>query len=269
MFFTTLGMGTVAGRRVVALAAGGLAAFAVCTSGAAEVGIRATQVSAPASSFTLDFGAFGETSAFITSTQFDIVVDPVGETAVFENYQQAVDPLTLPGGVSTGAITVQIVPGSSSGAFTRAAAAGEFVTSDVYRIYFEGDLSLYGLTSPVDLPGASVGVMRFATSTTGRSDLRWDGTTELSSPFGPLTLSYSCSVSAEFVAESPVLPHDGDMNCDGSLDFFDIDPFVTAVFDAGAYGQAFPQCSIDKADVNDDASVDFFDVDPFVELLFF
>ena len=59
----------------------------------------------------------------------------------------------------------------------------------------------------------------------------------------------------------------GDMNCDGSVDFFDIDGFVLAVTDPAAYEAAFPDCEIMNADCNGDGAVDFFDIDPFVELI--
>ena len=54
----------------------------------------------------------------------------------------------------------------------------------------------------------------------------------------------------------------GDVNADGSVDFFDIDPFVTRlVAPDEADGAA---CA---ADVNGDGAVNFFDIDPFVQLL--
>jgi hypothetical protein len=58
---------------------------------------------------------------------------------------------------------------------------------------------------------------------------------------------------------------DGDVNCDGHVDFFDIDPFLLALFDPAAYAAAFPGCS---ADINHDEHVDFFDIDPFLGCLF-
>ncbi len=58
----------------------------------------------------------------------------------------------------------------------------------------------------------------------------------------------------------------GDVNCDGSVDFFDIDPFLLALFDPAAYAAAFPGC--DNGDVNNDGNVDFFDIDPFLACLF-
>lgn len=56
----------------------------------------------------------------------------------------------------------------------------------------------------------------------------------------------------------------GDTNCDQRADFFDIDPFLLALFSPAEYEILFPDCSLAQADLNADASVDFFDVDPFV-----
>ncbi len=60
----------------------------------------------------------------------------------------------------------------------------------------------------------------------------------------------------------------GDTNCDGVLNFFDIDPFVLALFDPAAYAAAYPDCEIASADLNADGQVNFFDIDPFVAALF-
>ena len=65
----------------------------------------------------------------------------------------------------------------------------------------------------------------------------------------------------------------GDLNCDGAVDLFDIDPFVIALTSASQtppfadYGAAFPDCNPLLADINSDGTVDLFDIDPFVVLL--
>jgi hypothetical protein len=59
----------------------------------------------------------------------------------------------------------------------------------------------------------------------------------------------------------------GDLNCDGSIDGFDIDPFVIALTDPVGYAVLYPGCDRMRADVNDDGTVDGFDIDAFVELL--
>ncbi len=65
----------------------------------------------------------------------------------------------------------------------------------------------------------------------------------------------------------PLLSATGDMNCDGAIDFFDIDGFVLAVTDPPAYEATYPDCDLTLADCNGDGSVDFFDIDAFVELV--
>ncbi len=68
---------------------------------------------------------------------------------------------------------------------------------------------------------------------------------------------------------SPALPAlRGDANCDGSVDFFDIDPFVLAIFDPAAYAGLYCGGDMGAADCNADGDVNFFDIDPFLACLF-
>ncbi len=64
---------------------------------------------------------------------------------------------------------------------------------------------------------------------------------------------------------TPVKP--GDLNCDGVVDFFDIDPLVAAFAGATSYDASFPDCRWLNGDCDADGDVDFFDIDPFVALL--
>jgi hypothetical protein len=62
----------------------------------------------------------------------------------------------------------------------------------------------------------------------------------------------------------------GDLNCDGAVNTFDIDPFVLALTSAPefeAYLAAHPSCEGMLADANGDGAVNAFDIDPFVLLL--
>jgi len=59
----------------------------------------------------------------------------------------------------------------------------------------------------------------------------------------------------------------GDLNCDGVLDFADIDPFVLALTDQAAYQAQYPSCNWLNPDCNADGLVTAADVDPFVALL--
>jgi hypothetical protein len=63
------------------------------------------------------------------------------------------------------------------------------------------------------------------------------------------------------------LPVRGDLNCDGEINGYDIDPFVLALTDPTGYGTAFPTCDYMLADVNCDGAVNGYDIDPFVECL--
>jgi probable HAF family extracellular repeat protein len=56
----------------------------------------------------------------------------------------------------------------------------------------------------------------------------------------------------------------GDLNCDGVVNNFDIDPFVLALSDPSGYAAAFPSCDVNLADMNGDGVVNNFDIDPFV-----
>jgi hypothetical protein len=59
----------------------------------------------------------------------------------------------------------------------------------------------------------------------------------------------------------------GDMNCDGIVDFGDINPFVLALIDPDGYQQAHPGCYLVNADISEDGVVDFGDINPFVNCL--
>ena len=59
----------------------------------------------------------------------------------------------------------------------------------------------------------------------------------------------------------------GDLNCDGVLNFGDIDPFVMALTDPTGYAAAYSDCDISHADINGDGLVNNGDIDPFVGLL--
>lgn len=60
----------------------------------------------------------------------------------------------------------------------------------------------------------------------------------------------------------------GDMNCDGAVNNFDIDPFVLALLDPTGYAVAYPGCDrIAHGDCNSDGALNNFDIDPFVSCI--
>ncbi len=74
--------------------------------------------------------------------------------------------------------------------------------------------------------------------------------------------------AAEFARFDIIVFVPGDTNCDGAIDFFDIDPFLLALFNPATYVQAYPTCDLRSADLSGDDEVDFFDIDPFLACLF-
>jgi hypothetical protein len=56
----------------------------------------------------------------------------------------------------------------------------------------------------------------------------------------------------------------GDLNCDGAINTFDIDPFVLALTNPAGYAAAYPNCDRTLADCNCDGVINAFDIDPFV-----
>jgi ELWxxDGT repeat protein len=59
----------------------------------------------------------------------------------------------------------------------------------------------------------------------------------------------------------------GDMNCDGRVDNFDIDPFVLALVNPSVYAAQFPNCSPLHGDMDNSGTFTNFDIDPFVNFI--
>jgi hypothetical protein len=67
------------------------------------------------------------------------------------------------------------------------------------------------------------------------------------------------------VCTAPYTP--GDLNCDGIIDFDDINPFVLAISGQATYEYLYPNCYWMNGDVNGDGDVNFDDINPFVALM--
>lgn len=132
-----------------------------------------------------------------------------------------------------------------------------------------------GLTGPVALyrvsfeaigPGATTAALsaasmpKFAASTPGGLKV---GHTDNNG--NPGAVAYP--IIAIGVVDAPAFER-GDANCDGSVDFFDIDPFLEALFDPIGYAATYCGGSTDTVDVDCSGGVDFFDIDPFLTCLF-
>lgn len=59
----------------------------------------------------------------------------------------------------------------------------------------------------------------------------------------------------------------GDVNCDGVINYADINPFVLALSSRSKYQSRYPNCIWLNADCNGDSGVTYADINPFVRLL--
>jgi hypothetical protein len=59
----------------------------------------------------------------------------------------------------------------------------------------------------------------------------------------------------------------GDMNCDGVVNAFDIDPFVLALTNPSQYGSQYPNCNLNNGDIDCNGVLNAFDIDGFVNCL--
>ncbi|MFQ5412887.1 MAG: hypothetical protein ACE5E6_00370 [Phycisphaerae bacterium] len=210
--------------------------------------------------FTLDFNDPDQpfnpdlvTQAFISTTYYVLDIDPDAGTARFVDYHQDVDPLLLPGGISTGAITIGIVPDSSSGTFDPE--TGAYTTTELYEIFFEGDLSLFGVESPVVLESTSNGIVGFDTAVTGTILMEWAGTDtgtleNPQNPGEPLTFSYTCQVNAQFAQAGT-----GDFDADIAVDIQDYLAF-RACFTGPTTNPVGSACAAGDFDLDGDIDLD-------------
>ena len=93
-----------------------------------------------------------------------------------------------------------------------------------------------------------------------------DGHCEIQTQIDCTAAGASYKGDATMCAPSPCLCP-GDMNCDGSVTFADIDLFVEALSGESAWNQNHPTCPWLNADCNHSGTVTFADIDPFVAVI--
>ncbi|MBL8877782.1 MAG: S8 family serine peptidase [Phycisphaerales bacterium] len=118
------------------------------------------------------------------------------------------------------------------------------------RIYLQSDAGTFGGAFVVPLAPTASHISALDADHDGDADLIITGGTP---NHASLLTNLSC------VLELP-----GDMNCDGRVNNFDINPFVMAISDPTAYEVEYPNCSVLRADINGDGLVNNFDIAPFV-----
>ena len=122
------------------------------------------------------------------------------------------------------------------------------------------DLSTLDGTNGFVLNGVDIG---FGTggSVSGVGDVNGDGIDDViigasrADPNAVMDAGQSYVVFGQAAVTGPLI---GDVNQDGTVDFFDIAPFISLLA-AGEF--------LEEADINGDGLVDFFDISPFIDLL--
>jgi hypothetical protein len=82
--------------------------------------------------------------------------------------------------------------------------------------------------------------------------------------FFTLTPNDAASASTQYYV-LPMTP--GDLNCDGSVNLGDINPFVLALSNPARYHATYPTCNILNGDINNDGYVNVRDINGFLRLL--
>lgn len=171
--------------------------------------------------FTLSFPSLGiNSTSNVFYTRFKLEIDEAAGTARFVDYNQQIESLTLPLGITTGRIGVRI--NKSDGTYD--AATRTFETVDEYEITFENDLSFFGFTSPVLFPAVSQGTVTGGAAAARNVRMVWGGEGQFENadnPAEPFIYTYSCRVDTVIGPESetPPLPTANDCGS-GLFSFF-------------------------------------------------
>jgi hypothetical protein len=120
----------------------------------------------------------------------------------------------------------------------------------------------------LDVAYVREGFMSDGTMSTGTLAVAWRPDRRVYYSPGNTGASYGTGDWAQLTANMVLCENQpGDLNCDGLVNAFDIDPFVLALVDPDAYAAEHPYCDHMLADINGDGVVNAFDIDPFVTLL--
>jgi hypothetical protein len=143
-----------------------------------------------------------------------------------------------------------------------------------------GRAHVAGYTFSNDFPGAAFGEVFITRLSADGGDADYTIAVDSVTPNAGQTVAVdgqggvylACSVDLPpqvYVAryQEQVAQRPGDLNCDGVIDFDDIDAFVAALAGQESYEAQYPGCDWMNADINGDGLVNFDDIDPFVALI--
>jgi len=190
---------------------GALVAAFLVTPALAQVQTRATTLyafedAAVESGFNISFPDFGiDSTSRIIYTRFNLDIDEAKGTARFSAYDQMIEPLLMPLGISTGTLHIRVE--SSEGTYD--VRTGTFETNDLYNITFTNDLSIFGFESPVVIPSVSTGRVTTDAEGVRHVELDWVGEGELANdenPSEPFKYTYSCSTRTQVADSADAVP---------------------------------------------------------------
>jgi YVTN family beta-propeller protein len=179
---------------------------------------------------------------------FEMAVNPAGTTLYVGNFQaKTVSVIALPAYVVTN--TIPIPPTNGGGE-----PAGMQVSSDGAWLYVVANGADYHVIDTATNTIVDTLNTGLAPADFKFSDIRKCG--YVPSPYGADGLSIVCHA---------VL---GDLDCDGTVGFGDINPFVLYLSNFAAWQATYPDCPATNGDINGDGLYPSFgDINPFVALL--
>ncbi len=194
---------------LVASLALGLSSLFTATAQAEPTVLHAYENAQVTTNFTLDFPDLGiNSTSNVFYTRFKLELDEETGAARFLDYNQQIESLQLPLGITTGRIQVQIL--ESNGSYD--ADTQTFETNDIYEITFQNDLSAFGFQSPEILPSTSRGTITGGAAGAQSVEMTWQGEGEFQNsenPSQPFRYTYTCrnsTVIAASEADVPPLP---------------------------------------------------------------
>lgn len=174
---------------------------------------------------------------------------------------ECLDFLEVPCGGASGGLSGTLTLGTAAGypAGTPLILTADIAAADSYSRSFSMTISRAG-TPLAELDDSSPGPVSFDAEAgeTLTVDLAAADTNEW---------YYYWDATCRLLIESGVSSVVGDLDCDGAVDFDDINPFVLALSGQAGYEAAYPDCNWYNADCDEDGDVDFDDINPFVNIL--
>ena len=220
-------------------------------------------IDAPASSVELD------PDAWILWSNRSSISYVAGPPKIVETSPAPGDELSAAASTDTVTVTFHTNVNTSAAHYSL---VGDSVGSVSVTYGYDSGSNTVTLTAGADLaPDAYTLTVSDALTAVNSGD-QLDG--EIADPLDPASLPSGEGLEGGSAVIQFVVAGSGsslaDLNCDGSVNSLDIDPFVLVLTSSAPYTDyynQYPSCDHALADCNTDGSVNSLDIDPFVDLL--